>query len=211
MRLTRVQPSLHGTIRRGSHLYGYRRCNAISSRRFLHEIHSLTRYPYWKVIPAWSSTAEETFISYEWQVRKLLRPLAELISGYYQTKNSIRTARGLLNFMREVVPKNIAEASTHEAGPKTASELINDVEKGMQRAPMAVRLTPHILSLIDWSNPLSDPLMRQFVPRASRMLLDHPKLTYDSLDETGDSPVKGIIHRYPDKAVFLGIYGARLQ
>ena len=35
------------------------------------------------------------------------------------------------------------------------------------------------------------------------MLLDHPKLTLDSLDEAADSPVKGLVHRYPDKALFL--------
>lgn len=69
---------------------------------------------------------------------------------------------------------------------------------------MAVKITPYILSLIDWSNPLRDPLLRQFIPLGSRFQPDHPKLTFDSLDETGDSPVKGIIHRYSDKAVFMG-------
>lgn len=32
---------------------------------------------------------------------------------------------------------------------------------------------------------------------------DHKKLTLDSLDETKDSPVEGLVHRYPDKALFL--------
>jgi len=35
------------------------------------------------------------------------------------------------------------------------------------------------------------------------MLPDHPKLTLDSLHETADSPVDGLVHRYPDKALFL--------
>lgn len=70
---------------------------------------------------------------------------------------------------------------------------------------MAVKLNPYMLSLIDWSDPLHDPLMRQFIPLSSRIIPDHPRLTLDSLDETGDSPVKGVIHRYPDKAVFLGM------
>jgi len=117
----------------------------------------------------------------------------------------VRNAAGLLSFMRKVLPESLPKNGTQDQGPTTATELIEDVKHGIQRAPMAVKLTPHILSLIDWSNPLSDPLMRQFIPLASRMLPDHPKLTFDSLDETGDSPVKGIIHRYPDKAVFLGI------
>lgn len=71
-------------------------------------------------------------------------------------------------------------------------------------APMATRLTPHILSLIDWSSPLSDPLRRQFIPTKSSLLDDHPKVSLDSLNELGDSPVPGLVHRYPDKALFLG-------
>jgi Lysine 2,3-aminomutase len=35
------------------------------------------------------------------------------------------------------------------------------------------------------------------------MLPDHPKLALDSLHEEADSPVKGLVHRYPDKALFL--------
>lgn len=37
----------------------------------------------------------------------------------------------------------------------------------------------------------------------SKMEDDHTKLTLDSLHETADSPVKGLVHRYPDKALFL--------
>lgn len=36
------------------------------------------------------------------------------------------------------------------------------------------------------------------------MLPDHPKLALDSLHETADSPVRGLVHRYPDKALFIG-------
>lgn len=36
------------------------------------------------------------------------------------------------------------------------------------------------------------------------MLPDHPCLRLDSLHETSDSPVQGLVHRYPDKALFLG-------
>jgi lysine 2,3-aminomutase len=47
-------------------------------------------------------------------------------------------------------------------------------------------------------------LFRQFVTLKSTMLPDHPKLKLDSLHEEDDSPVKGLVHRYPDKALFLG-------
>lgn len=69
---------------------------------------------------------------------------------------------------------------------------------------MSIRLTPHILSVIDWTNPLEDPLRRQFIPMKSTFVPDHPKLTLDSLHEKEDSPAPGLVHRYPEKVLFLG-------
>ena len=70
---------------------------------------------------------------------------------------------------------------------------------------MSIRVSPYLLSLIDWANAYNDPLRRQFVPVASRLLPDHPKLTLDSLHEQADAPVPGLTHRYPDKALFLAL------
>ena len=75
---------------------------------------------------------------------------------------------------------------------------------GIDRAPMSIRIPPHIISSIDWNNPLEDPLRRQFIPMMSAFQPDHPKLELDSLHETGDSPVEGLVHRYTDKCLFLG-------
>lgn len=69
---------------------------------------------------------------------------------------------------------------------------------------MSIRLTPHTLSVINWSNPIEDPIRRQFIPLKSTSLPDHPRLTLDSLGEQHDSKVPGLVHRYPDKALFLG-------
>lgn len=69
---------------------------------------------------------------------------------------------------------------------------------------MAIRLTPHILSVIDWSNPIDDPVRRQFIPLGNELIPDHHRLKLDSLNEEHDSPVKGLVHRYPTKALFLG-------
>ena len=82
---------------------------------------------------------------------------------------------------------------------------IADVEAGFARAPMAVRISPYLLSLIDWSAPYEDPLRIQFLPVGSRFLPDHPKLGLDSLNEQGDAPTPGLTHRYRDKALFLAI------
>ena len=82
---------------------------------------------------------------------------------------------------------------------------IKDVEAGFARAPMAVRVSPYLLSLIDWTNPGEDPLRIQFLPMGSRFLPDHPKLGLDSLGEQADAPTPGLTHRYHDKALFLAI------
>jgi len=88
-------------------------------------------------------------------------------------------------------------------GDITSRAFLEDVAHGMRIAPMNMRISPYILSLIDWDNPLEDPLRIQFIPVASSRLPDHPMLSLDSLHEQGDSPTTGLVHRYPDKALFL--------
>ncbi len=88
-------------------------------------------------------------------------------------------------------------------GPITSEAFLEDVAHGMRIAPMNMRISPYILSLINWDNPMEDPLRIQFVPVASSRLPDHPMLTLDSLHEQNDSPTAGLVHRYPDKALFL--------
>jgi lysine 2,3-aminomutase len=62
-------------------------------------------------------------------------------------------------------------------------------------------ITPYYLCLIDFDNP-NDPLRIQSVPSADEAL-NPGELTWDPLNEEGDSPVTGIVHRYPDRCLFL--------
>jgi lysine 2,3-aminomutase len=105
----------------------------------------------------------------------------------WQAKNSITKVSRLVETIQELVPAGFVE----------------DLENGMKRAPMSVRVSPYIVSLIDWESPYDDPLRTQFFPLASRLLADHPKLGLDSLNEQADAPVPGLTHRYADKALFL--------
>src|SRR4051812_31926053 len=107
----------------------------------------------------------------------------------WQSKNSITRVEKLLESLKGVV----------------SEDFVKDAAVGFQRAPMSVRVTPYIMSLIDWQNPYTDPLRIQFIPLGSRLLPDHPKLTLDSLHEQADAPVAGLTHRYPDKALFLAL------
>ena len=112
-----------------------------------------------------------------------------------------------MKFLGNVVPERVrglVSDSTKLDPTVTRDEFLCDVVQGMKIAPMAVRLTPHILSSIDWNDPINDPVRRQFIPLKSTLVPDHPRLTLDSLHEVHDSPVDGLVHRYPDKALFLG-------
>jgi len=80
---------------------------------------------------------------------------------------------------------------------------LEDAKEGFRRAPMAVRVSPYMIASIDWTRPYEDPIRRQFIPVASTLLPDHPRLTLDSLHEQDDAPVQGLTHRYVDKALFL--------
>ena len=114
---------------------------------------------------------------------------ATFLDHTWQAKNTITNPQRLLQAVQDLVPQTFYD----------------DVTRGFHLAPMSIRVSPYLLSLIDWADAYNDPLRRQFVPLASRLLPDHPKLTLDSLHEQADAPVPGLTHRYPDKALFLAL------
>jgi lysine 2,3-aminomutase len=71
-------------------------------------------------------------------------------------------------------------------------------------ARYAVALTPAMASLIERNDP-ADAIARQFVPDA-RELEPDPAALPDPIGDDTHSPVKGIVHRYPDR-VLLKIVG----
>lgn len=88
-------------------------------------------------------------------------------------------------------------------GDRAPAEFYDDVAEGLRRAPMNIRVTPHVISLVDWQNPTDDPIRRQFIPLGSEIEPDHPMCTLDALHEQDDAVAPGLTHRYPDKALFL--------
>ena len=90
-------------------------------------------------------------------------------------------------------------------GGLVGERFYEDLAEGIRNAPMSLRISPHLLSLIDWETPETDPIRSQFLPLRSTQQPDHPMLQLDSLAERQDSPVPGLTHRYPDKALFLPV------
>jgi lysine 2,3-aminomutase len=65
-------------------------------------------------------------------------------------------------------------------------------------AQYPMRITPYYLSLI---REVGDPIWRQAVPDAAEL---HDRVCLvDPLDEENQSPVPNLVHRYPDRVLFL--------
>jgi lysine 2,3-aminomutase len=114
-------------------------------------------------------------------------PEAQFLDHHWQSKKSITRPDKLIEAIQGVV----------------SDDFLKDAAEGFRSSPMSVRVSPYLMSLIDWEHPYEDPLRTQFIPLGSRLLPDHPKLDLDSLHEQEDAPVPGLTHRYVDKALFL--------
>ncbi|MGX4600200.1 lysine 2,3-aminomutase [Faecalimicrobium sp. JNUCC 81] len=99
----------------------------------------------------------------------------------WQVKNRITTVEELKKYI-----------------PLTESE-----EEGVKECLKTLRMsiTPYYLSLIDPANA-NDPIRKQAIPVSSELKVSDADLD-DPLHEDGDSPVPGLTHRYPDRALLL--------
>lgn len=88
-------------------------------------------------------------------------------------------------------------------GHRCSETFYNDMLDGQKKTPMNIRITPYIFSLINWDDPVNDPIRKQFLPLGSQFLEDHPFYKEDSLHEDVDSPVPMLTHRYHDKVLLL--------
>ncbi|MCL1464806.1 KamA family radical SAM protein [Argonema galeatum] len=78
-------------------------------------------------------------------------------------------------------------------------------QQGLLIAPekFAVAVTPHFASLLDPEDPLC-PLRLQVVPREEELVVDAADMV-DPCGEDHDSPVPGLVHRYPDRVLLLAL------
>ncbi len=88
-----------------------------------------------------------------------------------------------------------------------AAGLIASSEAGALRevaARYAIAVTPDMAALVDPADP-ADPIARQFVPRPEEL----DRLPHELADPIGDeahSPVEGVVHRYPDRALLKVVH-----
>src|SRR5438105_15256947 len=82
------------------------------------------------------------------------------------------------------------------SGLRTAG---NPAEFGDLLRRYAVAITPAVADLIDRGDP-ADPIARQFVPDLAELTVT-PDERADPIGDDAHSPVAGIVHRYPDRAL----------
>jgi lysine 2,3-aminomutase len=99
----------------------------------------------------------------------------------WQLKNSAKTISELSRFIH---------LSDNEIRP--AKEINNT---------LPLRITPYYMSLLDRDNP-EQPLRKSIVPVIDEFIAGQGEAS-DPLSEEHDSPVPNLVHRYPDRVLFL--------
>ncbi|MBV8537025.1 MAG: 4Fe-4S cluster-binding domain-containing protein, partial [Alphaproteobacteria bacterium] len=82
------------------------------------------------------------------------------------------------------------------------AERIAEIDRVAAR--YAVAVTPEMIELMDPMDP-NDPIARQFVPDAAE-LETAPDERADPIGDRRLSPVKGIVHRYPDRVLLKPLH-----
>ena len=70
---------------------------------------------------------------------------------------------------------------------------------------MAIAVTSDMVALIDRSDLAHDPIARQFVPSVEETVIAPDELA-DPIGDEARSPVKGIVHRYPDRVLLKPLH-----
>ncbi len=99
------------------------------------------------------------------------------------------------------------ESSVHTADDLIAAGLLPVAERDAVRSVAsryAVAITPAMAALIDRDDP-ADPIARQFLPDP-RELQTTPEERADPIGDEAHSPVRGIVHRYPDRVLLKPLH-----
>ena len=100
----------------------------------------------------------------------------------WQLKNRITTLEQLEAYLPNLSPSERAGAT-------------------LARSKLAMAITPHFFNLIDPNDPLC-PIRWQVVPRVEETRTASWEMS-DPCGEDSHSPVPGLVHRYPDRVLFL--------
>jgi len=86
-----------------------------------------------------------------------------------------------------------------------AGLVIPDPRLAAAAETMAIAITPEMVALIDRADIAHDPIAKQFVPSAKENEIAREELS-DPIGDEARSPVKGIVHRYPDRVLLKPLH-----
>ena len=104
--------------------------------------------------------------------------------------NKEKSASTAINDIESLTSHNLVNSSYHEKLTRVSERF-------------AVAITPPMLDLIEPNNPF-DPIALQFVPDIRELESGTTDL-HDPIGDQKHSPVKGIVHRYPDRLLLTPI------
>ena len=91
-----------------------------------------------------------------------------------------------------------------DAAPLSAIIRLSEDERralDARNGAMPFSITPYYAGLLEYDNP-AQPIRRTVVPVTAELFCSKGEAE-DPLGEESDSPVPGLVHRYPDRALFL--------
>ncbi len=100
----------------------------------------------------------------------------------WQMKHRITTVEQLKNFLPTLTPEELAGAQ-------------------LANTKLALGITPYFFNLIDSADE-NCPIRRQVIPRIEESTTAPWEMS-DPVGEDSHSPVPGLVHRYPDRVLFL--------
>ncbi len=88
--------------------------------------------------------------------------------------------------------------------PKRKIQLHTDPSMNAVMERYAVSVTDEVMALVDEADP-ADPIARQYLPDA-REIEHTPEELEDPIGDGAHAPVKGIVHRYPDRVLLKPVH-----
>lgn len=116
--------------------------------------------------------------------------------GYWKEKNVSSTDWNSAQWQLKNRVTSLAQLEEHL--------VLSDEERAgvlLSGNKLALSITPHFFNLIHPTDP-GCPIRRQMIPRIEETL-DDPSEMADPCGEDAHMPVPGLVHRYPDRVLFL--------
>jgi lysine 2,3-aminomutase len=149
-----------------------------------------------------ASSFEPTFSAADREASRLAAPFEPLISprsGRFRRRFFPHASTAEWNDWRWQLRHRLKSLEGLERIVRLSEEERETIRRLGNHLPLGI--TPYYASLLHRDDP-SDPLRRTMIPVPNELTVSYGE-AMDPLAEDGHSPVPGVVHRYPDRVLFL--------